>query len=148
LQKGEKTASDSPVARLRPDIGVPEQGNVLYILDSHDPGQVSHLFIPVKKNTRRDLVPEFLTRHIRFMPPVIGNDAFIGTSCVINDFINAVKIFFRAAPDHNPPYRSFLEYIRSAGNYNLIMPAGGCVKLQNNLFEVFDQSVKPLKNKF
>jgi hypothetical protein len=52
------------------NVGVPNEGHVSNLLNSHDTQQRSHDFVSREKDAVGDLVPQLLTRHIRFCPAI------------------------------------------------------------------------------
>src|SRR5437899_8635887 len=85
-----------------PDIGVPNESRVVNVLDSHDSGEctVVGIFISVEFDAGRNLLLEVLAGHVRFSPPVGGDDAFVGMGAVVHDGMDGVEVFASTGTDH------------------------------------------------
>src|ERR1044072_1522805 len=79
-------------------------------LKSHEAENILALNITGKAYAILDLRLEFGFGHIRFMPPVGGNYAFIGACRIINDIEDFLKVFSRSLAYHR--FLRLLQIIR------------------------------------
>jgi hypothetical protein len=70
---------------LRPNVGMADERNVTFVLDSHDPEKLPMVLQTPENNTIFDFVPKFFNGHVWLMPAIIGYDSFISLSSVIDD---------------------------------------------------------------
>src|SRR5271157_2780681 len=69
------------------------------VLHTHDSEKFSVLCITPEFYPFIDFMPEFIFRHIRFLPSIRGNDSSVCLCGVVNDFIDSFNIPFPAGTD-------------------------------------------------
>src|SRR5882762_4140270 len=82
------------------NIGVPDQGDVLNLLNSHYACQGPALLVAPEHDLLVDLVAQFRRRYVWICRAICGNDPFIGLSAVIDDGPNQLKITIVTASYH------------------------------------------------
>ena len=84
-------------------IGVPDQGYVLNILQTHDPQSLSLVFVFPEFHAPFDFPAKLFFGHIGFMPSIRGNDPLIGVSRIVNNGEDHFEIVLQAFLNHTSP---------------------------------------------
>jgi hypothetical protein len=71
---------------------VPNKIDVAFFLNTHYTGEFSVSFKPPENDAILDFVLELFPGHIRLVPSVRRNDAFVRLSGIVDDFIDRVEI--------------------------------------------------------
>src|SRR6202521_4898188 len=97
---GQQMPSKPSLLAAAANIGVPDKGHDLYLLEPHDSYQHSGRLVAPEHNTFLDFVLQFLPGHVRFRPAICRDDSFVGPCAVIDDGPNQLKVAVVAAADH------------------------------------------------
>jgi len=82
------------------NVGMPNEGYILYLLNSHDADQRGCLLKAPEHDTLVDFVRESLFGHIWVCPAIGWDDPSISLRSIINDAQDLFKIPVIAAADH------------------------------------------------
>src|SRR5215510_4726718 len=88
----EQLAADTLVAVFGSHVGVPDQRGLPLLLQPHYADQTPAQLVTPESDARGHLVPQFLTRHIRFLPALAGNRSPVCTCRVIDDVVDIEQI--------------------------------------------------------
>ena len=95
-------------------VGVPDQRNVFDVLKAHHAEQATVFGVAREAYSRGDLVLEFRARHIRLVPAIGWNHAFVGRRRVIDDFGHRWHIRGRAVTNFETSGGIFFSFQHDA----------------------------------
>src|SRR5579884_3477885 len=85
LKVEQQLRSNAAVLTSAPDIGVPNQRDVLNLLSPHHAFYSGAFLAGPERYAIIQFMPQLVPRHIRLRPPVVGNDPLVSASAVVYD---------------------------------------------------------------
>ena len=88
----EEHGSDSLPLVRGAHVGVADERDVLYVLETHDSGEDGVIVDAPKSDFPINLTLQIGERHVGRMQAVRGNDACIGTSAIVDDLEDVFEL--------------------------------------------------------
>src|SRR5439155_3557381 len=97
---GQQCGSNTATLIAREHVCMTNQRCITHLLYSHDANQRSRIIPSPKLDTGGDLCQQFGARHVRFMPAIGWNHAFVCSRSFVNDGFHDWNFCLAAWPDH------------------------------------------------
>ena len=81
---------------------MPDKGYVLDWLDAHDAKHLAILFITPEGNPGVYFILQLSPGHVGFVPPILGDNAFVHAGGLVDDLINSFKLVFSTKANQIP----------------------------------------------